>query len=119
MVQYEDMELRADYIEIDFIHNELYACGVADSNGNMHGFPVFSQAEAHYNAREIMYNFNTQKGKISHVITTQDDGFIHGEQVKKTMSRTSNEGNTPPVSSATRITRSLFPKPRSSSTTRS
>ena len=83
MVQYEDMELRADYIEIDFIHNELYACGVADSNGNMHGFPVFSQAEAHYNAREIMYNFNTQKGKISHVITTQDDGFIHGEQVKK------------------------------------
>ena len=83
MVQYEDMELRADYIEIDFIHNELYACGVADSNGNMHGFPVFSQAEAHYNAKEIMYNFNTQKGKISHVITTQDDGFIHGEQVKK------------------------------------
>jgi lipopolysaccharide assembly outer membrane protein LptD (OstA) len=83
VVQYEDMELRADYIEIDFEHNELYACGVADSNGNMHGFPIFSQGEAHYNAREIMYNFNTQKGKITNVITTQDDGFIHGEQVKK------------------------------------
>ena len=83
VVQYEDMELRADYIEIDFEHNELYACGVADSNGIMHGYPVFSQGDAHYNAREIMYNFNTQKGKISHVITTQDDGFIHGEQVKK------------------------------------
>ena len=83
MVQYEDMELRADYIEIDFEHNELHACGVADSNGAMHGYPVFSQGDAHYNAREIMYNFNTQKGKISHVITTQDDGFIHGEQVKK------------------------------------
>ena len=83
MVQYDDMELRADYIEIDFVHNELYACGVADSNGNMHGFPVFSQAEASYNAREFMYNFNTQKGKITNVITTQDDGFIHGEQVKK------------------------------------
>ena len=83
IVQYEDMELRADYIEIDFEHKELYACGVADSNGVMHGYPVFSQADAHYNAKEIMYNFNTQKGKISHVITTQDDGFIHGEQVKK------------------------------------
>ena len=83
VVQYEDMELRADYIEIDFEHNELYACGVADSNGNMHGFPVFAQGEAHYKAREIMYNFNTQKGKITNVITTQDDGFIHGEQVKK------------------------------------
>ena len=83
MVQYEDMELRADYIEINFEHNELYACGVADSIGNMHGYPVFSQGDDHYNAREIMYNFNTQKGKITHVITTQDDGFIHGEQVKK------------------------------------
>ena len=83
MVQYEDMELRADYIEIDFANNQLYACGVADSNGIMHGYPIFSQEDAHYNAREIMYNFNTQKGKISHVITTQDDGFIHGEQVKK------------------------------------
>ena len=83
MVQYEDMDLRADYIEIDFEHNELHACGVADSNGAMHGYPVFSQGDAHYNAHEIMYNFNTQKGKISHVITTQDDGFIHGEQVKK------------------------------------
>ena len=83
IVQYEDMELRADYIEIDFEHNELHACGVADSNGIMHGYPIFSQGEEHYNAHEIMYNFNTQKGKISHVITTQDDGFIHGEQVKK------------------------------------
>ena len=83
MVQYQDMELRADYIEIDFEHNELYACGVADSNGVMHGYPIFSQADAHYNAQEIKYNFTTQKGKISNVITTQDDGFIHGEQVKK------------------------------------
>ena len=83
MVQYEDMELRADYIEIDFKNNELYACGVADSNGYMHGYPVFSQGEEHYNAQEIKYNFNTQKGKITNVITTQDDGFIHGEQVKK------------------------------------
>ena len=83
MVQYEDMELQADYIEIDFKNNELYACGVADSNGKMHGYPIFSQGEEHYNAQEIKYNFNTQKGKITNVITTQDDGFIHGEQVKK------------------------------------
>lgn len=83
MVKYEDMELRADYIEIDFEHNELYACGVADSNGNIHGYPVFSQNSESYYAHEIKYNFTTKKGKITHVITTQDDGFIHGEQVKK------------------------------------
>lgn len=83
LVHYEDMELRADYIEIDFKRNELYACGVADSNGTLTGNPVFSQQGENYRAREIMYNFTTKKGKITHVITTQDDGFIHGEQVKK------------------------------------
>jgi lipopolysaccharide assembly outer membrane protein LptD (OstA) len=83
MVKYEDMELRADYIEIDFEHNELYACGVADTNGNIYGYPVFSQNNESYYAHEIKYNFTTKKGKITHVITTQDDGFIHGEQVKK------------------------------------
>lgn len=83
VVKYEDMELRADYIEIDFKNNELYACGVADSNGNLNGAPVFVQGEDHYRAQEIKYNFTTQKGKITHVITTQDEGFIHGEQIKK------------------------------------
>ena len=83
VIKYEDMELRADYIEIDFKNNELYASGVADSNGVLHGNPVFVQAGTDYYAREIKYNFTTKKGKITHVITSQDDGYIHGEQVKK------------------------------------
>ena len=83
VAQYEDMELRADYIEMDYKTGELYACGVADSNGIIHGNPIFVQGGTNYRAREIKFNFNTKKGKISHVITTQDDGYIHGEQVKK------------------------------------
>ncbi len=83
VVKYEDMELRADYIEIDFRNNELYASGVLDTSGRMTGNPVFKQGEMEYKAHEIKYNFTTHKGKISHVITTEDEGFIHGEQVKK------------------------------------
>ena len=83
VVKYEDMELRADYIEIDFKNNELYACGVADSFGTVRGSPIFVQGESQYQAREIKYNFTTHKGKITHVITTQDEGFVHGEQIKK------------------------------------
>src|SRR5690606_3043316 len=30
VVEYEDIELKADYIEIDFSNNELYASGIAD-----------------------------------------------------------------------------------------
>lgn len=83
VVKYEDMELRAAYIEIDFKNNELFASGVADSSGVITGSPVFIQGESKYYAREIKYNFTTHKGKISHVITTQDEGFIHGDQIKK------------------------------------
>ncbi len=83
VVKYEDMELRADYIEIDFRNNELYASGVLDTSGRLTGNPVFKQGEMEYKAHEIKYNFTTHKGKISHVITTEDEGFIHGEQVKK------------------------------------
>ena len=83
VVKYEDMELYADYIEIDFKNNELYASGVADTNGYVRGSPVFVQGADQYRAREIKYNFTTHKGKITHVITTQDEGYIHGEQVKK------------------------------------
>ena len=83
MVKYEDMELHADYIEIDFKNNELYASGVADSLGHIHGNPVFVQGSDYYRAQEIKYNFTTQKGKITNVITTQDEGFIHGSEVKK------------------------------------
>lgn len=83
VVKYEDMELHADYIEIDFKNNELYASGVADTFGVIHGAPVFIQGESSYRAQEIKYNFTTQKGKITNVITTEDEGFIHGEHVKK------------------------------------
>jgi len=83
VVKYEDMELRADFIRIDFANSELYASGVADSNGVIRGSPVFVEGESNYRAQEIKYNFNTRKGKITRVITTQDEGFIHGEQVKK------------------------------------
>ena len=116
VVKYEDMELRAEYIEIDFKNNELYASGVADSNGRLYGTPVFIQSDATYTAREIKYNFTTKKGKISHVITTQDDGFIHGEQVKK---MGDNVASTPPASWGTRISKSPSPRPKSSSTTKS
>ncbi len=83
VVKYEDMELYADFIAIDFRNSELYASGIADSSGNISGSPVFVQGSDQYRAREIKYNFNTHKGKITHVITTQDDGFVHGEHIKK------------------------------------
>lgn len=80
---YNDMQLDANYIEIDFQNNELYACGVANSEGKISGNPVFQQGETQYNAYEIKYNFTTQKGKITKVITTEGEGYVHGKYIKK------------------------------------
>ncbi len=88
-VEYEDMTLEADYIEIDFKNNELYASGIANENGSINGHPVFTQGEYSFRTHEIKYNFNTKKGKIWDVITTEGEGFIHGEQVKKMDDNTS------------------------------
>ena len=82
-VLYEDMSLYAYYIEIDFAHNELYASGAIDENGKLIGSPVLKQGDGVYRAQEIKYNFETKKGKITHVITEEGDGYIHGEQIKK------------------------------------
>ncbi len=88
-VEYEDMTLEADYIEIDFKNNELYASGIANESGHINGHPVFTQGEYSFRTHEIKYNFNTKKGKIWDVITTEGEGFIHGEQVKKMDDNTS------------------------------
>ncbi|MDR3047905.1 MAG: hypothetical protein LBU51_09935 [Bacteroidales bacterium] len=82
-VLYEDVELYADYIEIDFKNNELFASGIADSSGNIHGSPKLSQDGSDFWAQEIKYNFTTKKGKITSVITTEGEGFVHGKYVKK------------------------------------
>ena len=83
VVYYEDMELHADYIEIDFKNNELYASGIATIEGIIEGTPYFVQDGATYWAHEIKYNFTTKKGKITSVITNEGEGFIHGKYVKK------------------------------------
>jgi lipopolysaccharide assembly outer membrane protein LptD (OstA) len=86
---YDDMNLEADYIEINFGKNELYASGIATDSGHVHGTPIFTQADSKYRAQEIKYNFTTKKGKITKVITSEGEGYIHGKYVKKIDEKTS------------------------------
>jgi lipopolysaccharide assembly outer membrane protein LptD (OstA) len=83
VVNYEDLELSADYITMGFGDNELFASGVASEEGLVTGTPSFAQGGTTYRAHEIRYNFQTKKGKITKVITTEGEGYIHGKIVKK------------------------------------
>lgn len=83
-VEYSDINLKAEYIQLDYSKNEMFARGVTDSlKGNKVGFPIFKQGESTYNADSIRYNFKTKKAIIKSVVTQQGEGFVQGKQVKK------------------------------------
>lgn len=82
-VKYEDLQLEADFIEIDFNTNIVLAKGVADSSGVLQGTPKFTEKGQEYFAQEMRYNFDTKKGKIKQAMTQENEGFIHGQAIKK------------------------------------
>ncbi len=81
-LKYLDMHLTADYIEIDFNTNELYARGLPDTAGVIRGHPVFTEGMQSFESRELRYNFETKRGRTIGVITEEADGFVHGDVVK-------------------------------------
>ncbi|MCL1850268.1 MAG: hypothetical protein FWF70_02515 [Bacteroidetes bacterium] len=86
---YEDIELTAGFMEFGFVNSELYASGVADSCGHIHGPPVFKQGVSEFSSQEILYNFKTKKGKVTKVITEEGEGYVHGHYVKHVDAKTS------------------------------
>ncbi|MGM0572960.1 MAG: putative LPS assembly protein LptD [Bacteroidota bacterium] len=86
-LQYEEMHLQADYIEIDFNNNELRATGLPDSAGVIQGRPVFSEGNQSFQSDELRYNFNTERGRTIGVVTEEADGYVHGDVVKIQPSR--------------------------------
>jgi len=82
-VEYEDIVLKAQYIELDLKNNIVFAKGGKDSLGKPFGTPLFSESGQEFSADSMTYNFKTKKGRISEVVTKQGDGFIHGAVVKK------------------------------------
>lgn len=82
-IDYQDVNLVADSISVDFQTRMLNANGLTDTNGAIYGRPKFKDGSSEYNANEITYNFNSRKGIIQGVITQEGEGFLHGSKVKK------------------------------------
>lgn len=82
-ISYEKINLKADFVVMNFGKNEVFAKGVADSNGNIQGNPVFKEEEKTFDSKEMLYNFHSKKGLIKQVITQESEGYVHGEKVKK------------------------------------
>lgn len=82
-IDYEDMNIKAAQIEIDYKNNVVHASGVPDSTGKIVGKPVFKQGDSNYETDKMSYNFKSQKGLIMGVVTKQGEGYVQGERIKK------------------------------------
>lgn len=83
-VYYENIELKAENIEINMDSNIVTARGKQDSTGKYYGEPIFSENGSVVNSHEIKYNFNTKKGLITDAVTHEGENYIHGEKIYKT-----------------------------------
>jgi len=81
-VKYKDIDLKADYIELNRDSNLIYAVGKPDSTGAIAGKPIFKQGDQEFQADEVRYNYKTKKGIVTGVVTEQEGGFVHSGRTK-------------------------------------
>ena len=68
-ITYGDINLTADQITMDMDSSIVHAIGTPDSVGELQGKPVFKDNSGEYESRIMNYNFKTQKGFITDIIT--------------------------------------------------
>ena len=89
-VVYSDLDLAADEIHMDMKESLVYAVGRKDSTDEVVGSPVFKDRSGEYESKTMTYNFKTQKGYITDVVTQQGEGYLIGGRTKKMDDNTYN-----------------------------
>jgi hypothetical protein len=83
-VNYGTINLKANYIRLNWVTNEVLAHGTYDSTSKKTiGEPIFQDGPETYNTKEIRYNFKSKKAIIRGIVTQQGDGNVRGDRVKK------------------------------------
>src|SRR3989338_731375 len=86
-LKYRAIGLKADRVGVNWDTATLTAEGskdTTDKKGNKTvGSPILQDGGEAYNGSRISYNFNTQKGKIAVGETEIENGYYHGEAIKK------------------------------------
>lgn len=74
-IYYQDTELKAGVIVMDYVKNEVYAGRMKDSLGNYSQLPYFKQGDNEVRPDSIRFNFDTQKALIWNSRTEQQAGL--------------------------------------------
>ena len=91
-VKYGEVDLNAGRIEMAMDSSTVYAtASMPDSltaaNKNKEDeeedYPVFSDGNGEYQSKSMKYNFKTERGYITDIITEQGEGYLTGAVTKK------------------------------------
>lgn len=82
-VTYGDIALDAEIIDMDMRTSNVNAIGRTDTLGNTVGTPKFANGGDSYQSEKMSYNFKTERGYITNVVTQQGEGYLTGGQSKK------------------------------------
>lgn len=74
-VYYQDTELKAGVIVMDYVKNEVYAGRLKDATGTYTQIPFFKQGTNEVRPDSIRFNFDTQKALIWNSRTEQQAGL--------------------------------------------
>jgi hypothetical protein len=64
LLRFKDIEIKADYIELNRDSSIIVAKETKDSIGRIVGKPLFTQGKQEFSASEIRYNFKIKKGIV-------------------------------------------------------
>ena len=81
-VKYTYISLTAGYAEFDWTENVVRASAVEDSTGRVSEKPNFTDGTNQFQARDMRYNYLTQKGTIIQAATMQNNMYVIGEKAK-------------------------------------
>lgn len=82
-VDYMDFKLNSQIIEVEMDSSTVAAQGVRDSVGDLVGNPIFKDRNGEYESETMRYNFKTERGFITNIITEQGEGYLTGGSTKK------------------------------------
>ena len=82
-IEYGQIQLTADHIEINYLTHIITANSRTDSLGKVIGKPVFVDGNDTYETDDMKYNFDSKKAIIDGVVTQQGDAYMHGKKVYK------------------------------------
>ncbi len=108
-IYYQDTELKAGVIVLDYVNNEVYAGRIKDSLGTYSQLPFFKQGSNEVIPDSIRFNFKSEKAIIWNSRTEQQAGGIGrlgSEAMKVYAQRTKKENDSVYFLSEGRITTS-------------